>query len=84
MKKLNKVDKYILMSVTLLILYTIIDRIILVRTGLSSDTLTTCFFAAFGTEILSCCIIKSLNIKNEGKEIKIDPEPIESQGGGVG
>lgn len=80
MKKLNKVDKYILMSITLLIIYTIVDRIILVRTGLSSDTLTTCFFAAFGTEILSCCVIKSLNIKNEGKQ-QTDPEPIESKGG---
>lgn len=82
-KKLNKVDKYIIMSVILLLLYTIVDRVILVKTGLSSDTLTTCFFAAFGTEILSCCVIKSLNIHNEGKQI-VDPEPINSKGDGVG
>lgn len=82
-KKLNKVDIYLIISVFLLIIYTVVDRVILVRYGLSSDTLTTSFFAVFGTEIASCCIIKSLNIHNEGKQI-VDPEPIDSKGDGVG
>lgn len=78
-KKLNKCDIYLIVSALLLIIYTIVDRVILVKYGLSSDTLTTCFFGVFGTEILSCCVIKSLNIRNE--RYKPDQNDID---GGVG
>ena len=78
--KMNKVDIYLVLSIVLMILYTIASLIILVRTGMSYDQLTICFFAAFGTEIASCCIIKSLNIKNE----RIDPEPQDSKGECIG
>ena len=52
-----------------------------------NDVLTTCFFAAFGGELLFACVIKSLNIKNEKYNInpeQTDPEPIESKEEGVG
>ena len=78
--KINKVDTYLIISIILMIIYTIASMIILVKTGLSDSQLTICFFAAFGTEIASCCIIKSLNIKNE----KVDPEPQDSKGECVG
>ena len=80
---LRKADIYLIISISLMIIYTIVDRIILVTTRLSNDTLTTCFFTAFGTEIASCCIIKVFNIRNENN-IQIDPEPITSKGEGVG
>ena len=64
-KKINKCDIYLIITILLLIIYTIVDRLILIKYGLSNDTLTSCFFMAFGTEIASCCIIKSLNIRNE-------------------
>lgn len=78
--KINKVDTYLIISIILMIVYTIASLIILVSTGCTYDQLTICFFAAFGTEIASCCIIKSLNIKNE----KLDPEPQDSKGECVG
>lgn len=78
--KINKVDIYLILSIVLMLIYTIASLIILVKTGLSDSQLTICFFGAFGTELLCSCVIKSFNIKNE----KIDPNPIDSDGGGVG
>ena len=81
-KKLNKVDIYLIISILLLLIYTVVDRFILVVYGMSSDTLTTCFFGFFGTEIASCCVIKSLNIRNEKFKMEIsDPDPIDVEGG---
>ena len=81
-KKINKVDIYLIVSIILLLTYTVVDRFILVVYGMSSDTLTTCFFGFFGTEIASCCIIKSLNIRNEKFKMEIsDPDPIDVEGG---
>jgi hypothetical protein len=83
--KINKVDIYLIVSVLLMVLYTIVDKIILVKFGMSNDTLTTWFFRIFGLEIASCCIIKSLNIRNERKQsMDIDPIPMDSEGDGVG
>jgi len=83
--KINKVDIYLIVSVFLMILYTIVDKIILVKFGMSNDTLTTWFFRIFGLEIASCCIIKSLNIRNERKQsMDIDPIPMDSEGDGIG
>lgn len=64
-KPLNKLDKYLIFSVTVLIIYTIIEQILSVKVGVERSTLTTCFYAAFGGEILSCVVIKVFNIKNE-------------------
>ena len=81
-KKINKVDIYLIVSIILLLTYTVVDRFILVVYGMSSDTLTTCFFGFFGTEIASCCVIKSLNIRNEKFKMEIsDPDPIDVEGG---
>ena len=57
MKKLNGLDKYVIFSISLLLIYTIAEMVISERTG-THDALTTCFFACFGGEILSCALIK--------------------------
>lgn len=79
-KPINKLDKYLIFSVTVLIIYTIIEQILSVKVGVERSTLTTCFYAAFGGEILSCVVIKVFNIKNEGSsedEEIIPPTPEE-------
>lgn len=67
-KKLNKLDKYLIFSVCALIIYTIIEQILSMKVGYERSTLTTCFYAAFGGEILSCVVIKVFNIKQETDE----------------
>ena len=79
-KPLNKLDKYLIFSVTVLILYTIVEQILSIKVGVERSTLTTCFYAAFGGEILSCVVIKVFNIKNEesdDEEESIPPVPEE-------
>ena len=62
-KKLQTLDKYVIFSIVALIVYTVIERTISAITCYSADTLTTCFYAAFGGEILSCCLIKLFKLR---------------------
>ena len=54
---------YVVFSIFVLLLYTITEQILSARTGFSNDALTTCFFAAFGGEILMCALIKIFKLK---------------------
>ena len=68
MRKLNGLDKYVIFSIFLLLVYTVAEFFTSSVTGISHDTLTTCFYAAFGGEILSCALIKVFKLKDEDKE----------------
>jgi hypothetical protein len=62
-KDLPSLDKYLIFSFGALLLYTAIELAISTITGISHDTLTTCFFAAFGGETLWCAILKKCKLK---------------------
>ena len=59
--KINTLDIYVIFSI--FVLYTVISQIVAVVYNIQLDTLTTCFFAAFGGEILSACLIKIFKLK---------------------
>jgi len=59
----RSLTKYVVFSIAMLIVYTLAEIILSVNTGISHDTLTTCFFACFGGEILSCALIKIFKLK---------------------
>lgn len=59
---------YVLFSIMVLIIYTIVEQIISTKSGINHDTLTTCFYAAFGGEVLMCGLIKIFKLKHENKE----------------
>ena len=59
----RSLTKYVVFSIAMLIVYTLAEIILSVNTGVSHDTLTTCFFACFGGEILSCALIKIFKLK---------------------
>lgn len=63
MKKLTDLDKYVLFSIALLLIFSVTELIISTITGISHDTLITAFFACFGGEILSCALIKIFKLK---------------------
>lgn len=67
-RRMRTLDKYVLFSITAILAYTACERYIAAKTGVTADTLTTCFFAAFAGEILSCCLIKMLKLKNKEDE----------------
>ena len=62
--KINTLDIYVIFSIFVLLLYTVISQIVAIVYSVQLDTLTTCFFAAFGGEILSACLIKIFKLKN--------------------
>ena len=63
--KINTLDTYVIFSIFVLLLYTVISQIVAIVYNVQLDTLTTCFFAAFGGEILSSCLIKIFKLKKE-------------------
>ncbi len=55
---MKTLSKYVTFSITVLIIYTVMEFLLSSKTGMTHDTLTTCVFAFFGTEIGSCCLIQ--------------------------
>lgn len=64
-KKFPSLSAYVIFSICVLLIYTIAELLITSITDLSHDTLTTCLFATFGGEILTCAIIKIFKLKGE-------------------
>ena len=72
MKKLNGLDKYVIFSIALLLIYTIAEMVISERTG-THDALTQCVFAFFGApELLGCVILKLSKNRRKAKEHDAD------------
>lgn len=54
---------YVVFSIFMILIYTLTELIISTAFGISHDTLTTCFYATFGGEILCCALIKIFKLK---------------------
>lgn len=67
MKKLNGLDKYVIFSIAVLLIFTVAEMVTSFYTG-THDTLTTALFATFGGEILSCALIKIFKLKDDKGE----------------
>lgn len=67
-KKLKGLDKYVVFCFVCLIIYTISQTIVTIKTGAEAGTLTTCFFSVFGGEVLLCALIKKFKLKNEPQQ----------------
>ena len=62
-KKISDLDKYLIFSFSILIIYTIVELVLSTITGVSHDTLTTCLYAAFGGETILCALIKKYKLQ---------------------
>lgn len=67
-KKLSGLDKYVIFSFTCLIVFTVVMICVQTITQTTQDTLITCFFSAFGGELLLCAMIKRLKLKRGDDE----------------
>ena len=67
-KPMPSLTKYIIFSIAVLMIYTVVEFIFSTITGVSHDTLTTAFYAVFGGEILSCALIKVFKLKGENND----------------
>lgn len=61
-KLVHSLSAYVVFSIFLLLVYTVVEQILSTVTGITHDTLTTCFFAAFGVENVLCAGIKIAKI----------------------
>lgn len=59
---------YVVFCIKLLIIFTIIILVLAIFGILVSDTLISCFFAAFGGEFLVCGLIKVFKIRSKDVE----------------
>lgn len=62
-KKLSGLDRYVIFSFAVLIVYSVIEFVISTVTGVSHDTLTVALYGAFGGEVLWCALIKKYKLK---------------------
>lgn len=64
-KAMPSLTKFIVFSFAVILIYTVAEFF----TKTSHDTLTTCLYACFGGEVLSCALIKVFKLKEEDKPI---------------
>lgn len=70
-KRTKTLDKYVVFSITILLIFTVSQMVITAITGIEQSTLITCFFACFGGELFLCAMIKRLKLK-EGTHNEVD------------
>lgn len=63
----DKLTNYLLFSFVVILIYTILEFVTSTITGISHDTITTCIFAFFGTEIGACAFIKIAGRKEKSE-----------------
>lgn len=67
-KRIPSLTKYVMFSIGIILVYSMAEFAFAITQDTSHDTLTTCFFACFGGEILSCALIKIFKLKEENRE----------------
>lgn len=68
-KNMPSLTKFIVFSFAVILIYTVVELILSTAFSISHDTLTTCLYACFGGEVLSCALIKVFKLKEEDKPI---------------
>lgn len=58
LKALPALDKYVIFSITIAIVYSVAEFITSVVTGVSHDALTECVYKFFVGEVIVCALIK--------------------------
>lgn len=65
---MKSLDKYVIFSISVMLIYAVVELTLSSITGLNHDTLTTALYGCFGGEILSCALIKIFKLKGEKNE----------------
>ena len=67
-KRFPSLSAYVVFSISVLLIYTIAELTLTAFTDTAHDTLTTCLFATFGGELLTCAVIKIYKLKGADNE----------------
>ena len=67
-RKTSNLDKYLILSISLVVIYVIVCVWASFEKVVISDVLTTCVFTLFGSEMFHCAYIKKLKLKGSNDE----------------
>ena len=56
---------YVIFSILVVLIYTVVELIVSTISGISHDTLTTCVYGFFAGEVVVCGLIKIFKLKNK-------------------
>lgn len=59
--------KYVVFSISFVIVYTIAEFVLSIITGVSHETLTTCVYGFFAGEVVVCGLIKIFKLRKDDK-----------------
>ena len=62
--EISALTLYVVFSISMVIIYSVVEMIVATKYEVSHDTLTTCFYSVFGGEILCCALIKIFKLKS--------------------
>ena len=66
-KKNSALDKYLIFSLSFIVIYTIAHTIIFALTGVEATTLDILVYGFFGTELCFCFLIKRFKLHEEAR-----------------
>jgi len=64
-QKMQSLTKYVVFSITVLIVYIIAEMIVSTVTGVAHPDLSTVVGSTFGGELLFCCVIRIFKLRSE-------------------
>lgn len=64
-KKISALDKYVIFSFAMIIIFTLAEFITSMLTGVEHSTLIVAWFGVWGGEVLSLALIKIFKLKEE-------------------
>ena len=67
-KRTPSLTKYVVFSITVLLVYVVAEMIVSTVTGVSHPDLSTLIGSTFGGEILFCALIKIFKLREENKD----------------
>lgn len=66
--KLNGLDKYVIFSISVTLIYTVAEFVTATITGIEKTTLSTCVYGFFAGEIVVAGVIKIFKLKDDKGE----------------
>lgn len=77
-KKLNGLDKYVIFSLAIVLIYTIAEFITATVTGVEKSTMTMSVYGFWAGELITCGLIKIFKLRKDGQyEDRLAEEDIE-------
>lgn len=77
MKRHDTLTRYLFFSFAVVLIYTVVEFVVSLYTGISHDTITTCLYAFFGTEIGACAFIQIVKTHRKSSEEDVDSNDVE-------